>query len=70
MVQELAQQAEHAATAHGRFDAGKTIIEHVSNAKDHPILQLPAIMGIECWFGTTADCVNAALTGRWSGGLE
>jgi F-type H+-transporting ATPase subunit a len=48
MVQELAHQAEHAATeAHGRFDAGKTIIEHVSNAKDHPILQLPTIMGID-----------------------
>jgi predicted aconitase len=31
---------------------------------------LPAIMGIECWFGTTADCVNAAVTGRWRGGLE
>jgi hypothetical protein len=31
---------------------------------------LPAIMGIECWFGTTEDCVNAAVTGRWSGGLE
>jgi predicted aconitase len=31
---------------------------------------LPAIMGIECWFGTTADCVAAAVTGRWSGGLE
>jgi predicted aconitase len=31
---------------------------------------LPAIMGIECWFGTTADCVDAAVTGRWNGGLE
>jgi len=31
---------------------------------------LPAIMGIECWFGTTADCVNAAVSGSWSGGLE
>lgn len=31
---------------------------------------LPAIMGIESWFGTTADCVNAAVTGRWSGGLD
>jgi predicted aconitase len=31
---------------------------------------LPAIMGVECWFGTTADCVNAAVTGRWSGGLD
>jgi hypothetical protein len=30
---------------------------------------LPAIMGIEAWFGTTADCIRAALTGRWSGGL-
>jgi predicted aconitase len=31
---------------------------------------LPAIMGIECWFGTTADCIDAAVTGRWSGGLS
>ncbi len=28
---------------------------------------LPAIMGIEAWFGTTRDCINAALTGRWEG---
>ena len=31
---------------------------------------LPAIMGIEAWFGTTEDCVNAALTGRWNGALR
>jgi len=31
---------------------------------------LPAIMGIECWFGTTADCVDAAVSGRWSGGID
>jgi len=31
---------------------------------------LPAIMGIQAWFGSTADCINAALTGRWSGGLS
>jgi predicted aconitase len=30
---------------------------------------LPAIMGIEAWFGSTADCIRAALTGRWNGGL-
>jgi predicted aconitase len=30
---------------------------------------LPAIMGIQAWFGTTADCINAALTGRWNGVL-
>jgi F-type H+-transporting ATPase subunit a len=46
MVQEIAHQAEHAG-AEAKFDAGKTIIEHVSNAKDHPILHLPAIMGID-----------------------
>jgi predicted aconitase len=31
---------------------------------------LPAIMGVEAWFGTTEDCINAALTGRWTGELE
>ena len=30
---------------------------------------LPAIMGIEAWFGTTADCIDAAMTGRWNGKL-
>jgi F-type H+-transporting ATPase subunit a len=49
MIQEIAHQAEHAATeAQGEgFNAGKTIIEHVSNAKDHPILHLPTLMGID-----------------------
>jgi predicted aconitase len=31
---------------------------------------LPAIMGIESWFGSTEDCVRAALTGRWTGELR
>jgi predicted aconitase len=31
---------------------------------------LPAMMGIEAWFGSTTDCVNAALTGRWTGELR
>jgi predicted aconitase len=31
---------------------------------------LPAIMGLEAWFGSTDDCVNAALTGRWDGELR
>lgn len=31
---------------------------------------LPAIMGIEAWFGSTEDCINAALTGRWNGELR
>ena len=31
---------------------------------------LPAIMGVQAWFGTTAECIDAAITGRWSGGLD
>ena len=26
---------------------------------------LPAIMNIQAWFGSTQDCINAALSGRW-----
>jgi predicted aconitase len=28
---------------------------------------LPAIMGVEAWFGSTRECIDAALTGRWRG---
>jgi predicted aconitase len=28
---------------------------------------LPAILGIQAWFGSTTDCIDAALTGRWNG---
>ena len=31
---------------------------------------LPAILGIQAWFGSTTDCIKAALTGRWSGELS
>jgi predicted aconitase len=31
---------------------------------------LPAIMGIQAWFGSTADCIAAALTGHWNGDLR
>jgi predicted aconitase len=30
---------------------------------------LPAITGIQAWFGSTADCINAALSARWTGVL-
>jgi predicted aconitase len=30
---------------------------------------LPAILGIEAWFGTLDDCVDAAVTGTWRGEL-
>lgn len=31
---------------------------------------LPAFMGVEAWFGTTEDCINAAVTGKWRGELK
>ncbi|MEZ5891761.1 MAG: aconitase X catalytic domain-containing protein [Parvularculaceae bacterium] len=31
---------------------------------------LPAFLGIEAWYGTTEDCINAALTGKWRGSLS
>jgi len=31
---------------------------------------LPAITGVQAWFGSVKDCVEAAITGRWSGGLR
>ena len=30
---------------------------------------LPAMVGIEGWYGTTADCIDAACTGKWRGRL-
>lgn len=30
---------------------------------------LPAIMGVQCWFGSTEDCIDAAVTGRWKTSL-
>ena len=31
---------------------------------------LPAILGIEAWFGTLDECIDAAVTGRWRGELR
>lgn len=31
---------------------------------------LPAILGIEAWFGTLEDCIEAAITGKWRGDLR
>ncbi len=39
---------EHAGETAGKFDAGKTIIDHVSNSGlDHPLIHLPTIAGID-----------------------
>lgn len=45
LVQEIAQ--EHAAEAKEGFNAGTTIIEHIANAREHPIVRLPTVMGID-----------------------
>lgn len=31
---------------------------------------LPAMTGVQAWFGSTEDCIHAALTGRWTGELR
>lgn len=31
---------------------------------------LPAILGLQAWFGSTADCIDAACSGRWNGSLR
>jgi len=44
-VQEL---GEHATEAAGKFDAGKVIIEHVSNSSiEHPLFHLPTVLGVD-----------------------
>jgi F-type H+-transporting ATPase subunit a len=45
-IEEAAQHAgEHVAEP---FDAGKTIIEHVSNSSlEHPLIHLPTVMGVD-----------------------
>jgi predicted aconitase len=30
---------------------------------------LPAITGVEAWFGSVRDCVEAAISGTWNGTL-
>jgi predicted aconitase len=47
--------------------AGTKVVATDSAKQAH---YLPAIMGVETWFGSLADCIDAALTGRWNGGLR
>ena len=55
-------------SALGRVIPKGTKVAAVDSAKQAHYL--PAIMGIQCWFGTTAECIQAAVTGRWTGGLR
>jgi predicted aconitase len=51
----------------GRVMPKGTKVAAVDSAKQAHYL--PAIMGVQAWFGTTADCIQAAVSGRWSGRL-
>ena len=72
VLQEHVQ--EHAAGAVEKFNAGETIIEHVSNSSlDHPLIQLPTVLGINfsvtkhvfmLWFVATAVFVVVTWTVR------
>lgn len=55
-------------SAIGRVIPKGTQVAAVDSAKQAHYL--PAIMGIQTWFGTTADCVQAAVEGRWTGALK
>ncbi len=55
-------------SAFGRVMPKGTRVVALDSAKQAHYL--PAIMGVEAWFGTTAECIEAALTGRWSGGMR
>lgn len=44
-----------------------TKVVAVDSAKQ--VHYLPAMMGIEGWYGTTAECIDAACTGKWKGKL-
>ena len=44
----MTQEQELAAAAQEKFNAGKVIMEHVSNsALQHPLIHLPKILGID-----------------------
>lgn len=43
---------------------GTTVVALDSAKQAH---YLPAIMGVQAWFGSTSDCINAAIAGRWNG---
>lgn len=52
----------------GRFVPDGTRVIVTDSAKQAHYL--PAIMKVQGWFGDTAECVDAAVTGRWRGSLS
>lgn len=55
-------------SALGRVLPKGTKVAAVDSAKQAHYL--PAIMGVECWFGSTEECIDAAVSGRWSSKFE
>jgi predicted aconitase len=55
-------------SAIGRMLPKGTKVVALDSAKQ--VHYLPAMMNVEAWFGSTEDCVRAALTGRWNGELR
>ncbi|HVT68637.1 MAG TPA: aconitase X catalytic domain-containing protein [Trebonia sp.] len=53
--------------AMGRFvpDGARVIVTDSAKQAHY----LPAIMGVQGWFGDTRECVDAAVSGRWKGNL-
>jgi predicted aconitase len=52
-------------SAIGRFVPKGARVVALDSAKQ--VHYLPAMMNVEAWFGSTEDCIRAALTGRWEG---
>jgi predicted aconitase len=80
-VKSVADLAGHTKTIE---DAGALVMTDTCSAIAHAVPKgtkvvaldsakqvhyLPAMVGIQAWFGTTEDCISAALTGRWTGDL-
>jgi predicted aconitase len=55
-------------SAFGRVMPKGTKVAAVDSAKQAHYL--PAIMGVQTWFGTTAECIEAAISGHWSGRMR
>jgi predicted aconitase len=52
-------------SAIGRFVPKGAKVVALDSAKQ--VHYLPAMMNVEAWFGSTEDCIRAAITGRWDG---
>lgn len=50
-----------------RLPAGTKVVATDSAKQAH---YLPAIVGVQAWFGSVSHCIEAAVSGRWDGGIE